>query len=398
VGPSAKTLQTLPNRIKALTQQALPWNGVKLSKSLHVSPQALYALLVPEHREYQQQILNFLGEHPLFKDKHMLDLTLEQQRQLTLEQLKVISKSPLYRFRDLVDNKLRWAMFMETLYFHGVNIGTKAGVHYGLFGGTVINIGTPQQYEPLIEAIQNLDIRGCFALTELGHGSNARDIETTATWNPEKRVFLINTPTETAQKMWIGNAGQHGNTAAVFAQLYMNGVNHGVHVFLVTIRTKDGQPAPGVRVKDCGTKMGLNGVDNGRLWFDNVEVPRESLLSRFGLVDASGVYKSQISSPTKRFTAMISSLVGGRMIVSQGALHICKVALTIAIRYALSRRQFGPEGKKEVLLLDYTSHQRRLFPLLAKVYALQFALNHVKKLWESKVWFSLFFFKDLGQS
>ena len=69
--------------------------------------------------------------------------------------------------------------------------------------------------------------------------------------------------------------------------------------------------------------------------------------------------------------------------VSQGALNISKVGLTVALRYALTRRQFGPSEGKEILLMDFLSHQRRLLPLLAKQYALQFAMNRVKELYAS---------------
>jgi len=45
-------------------------------------------------------------------------------------------------------------------------------------------------------------------------------------------------------------------------------------VFVVRLRDEMGQVAQGVRIKDQGPKMGLNGVDNGQIWFDHVRVPR----------------------------------------------------------------------------------------------------------------------------
>ncbi len=120
--------------------------------------------------------------------------------------------------------------------------------------------------------------------------------------------------------------------------------------------------------------MGLNGVDNGRLWFDEVRVPRDALLNRFADVTPDGVYESEIENPNRRFFTMLGTLVQGRVCVGGAGINASKVALTIATRYALRRRQFeATSDDEEELLLDYGLHQRRLFPLLARTYALHFA-------------------------
>jgi acyl-CoA oxidase len=72
----------------------------------------------------------------------------------------------------------------------------------------------------------------------------------------------------------IGGSGQHGKLCVVFAQLTVAGKWEGPHVFAVRIRDDRGAVMPGVRIKDMGPKMGLNGVDNGQMWFDHVRVPR----------------------------------------------------------------------------------------------------------------------------
>ncbi|MCL4146251.1 UNVERIFIED_CONTAM: hypothetical protein GTU68_044626, partial [Idotea baltica] len=136
---------------------------------------------------------------------------------------------------------------------------------------------------------------------------------------------------------------------------------------------------PGVRIGDCGEKLGLNGVDNGRLWFDQVRIPRENLLNRFGDVDADGVYSSPITSESRRFFTMLGTLVGGRVCVPIAGLSAAKSGLAIAIKYAAVRRQFGPSGGVETPILDYRTHQRRLMPLLAKAYAFHFAHEYMRK-------------------
>src|SRR3546814_9701907 len=140
--------------------------------------------------------------------------------------------------------------------------------------------------------------------------------------------------------------------AVVFAQLEIDGKSEGVHAFVVPIRI-DGEPAPGVRIEDSGLKMGLNGVDNGRLWFDGVRIPRTSLLNRFADVTPEGVYESPIESPGRRFFTMLGTLVLGRVCIGAAGNSAAKMALTIAIKYADRRRQFEsadgePEARKSV--------------------------------------------------
>ncbi|MEM6732339.1 MAG: acyl-CoA dehydrogenase, partial [Myxococcota bacterium] len=205
--------------------------------------------------------------------------------------------------------------------------------------------------------------------------SNVRDLETVACFDRETQSFVVHSPSDSARKEWIGNAAAHGQMATVFAQLEIDGDGYGVHAFLVPIRSPAGAPLPGVEIRDSGHKMGLNGVDNGQLMFDQVRIPRENLLDRFATVSADGEYHSPIASPGKRFFTMLSTLVGGRVSVAAASVSVAKSSLTIALRYAARRRQFGPEGAEEVRLLDYPAHRRRLLPRLATTYALNFAVH-----------------------
>jgi acyl-CoA oxidase len=142
----------------------------------------------------------------------------------------------------------------------------------------------------------------------------------------------------------------------------------------VPIRDAQGDPLPGVSIEDCDRKGGLNGVDNGRLSFDHVRVPRENLLDHYGQVDADGTYRSPIESDNRRFFTMLGTLIRGRVSVAGSAGSATKRALTIAVRYADTRRQFNrPDDAREVVLLDYQSHQRKLLPALATTYAMHFA-------------------------
>ncbi len=265
----------------------------------------------------------------------------------------------------------------ETLAFHDLSLTIKFGVQFGLFQGSVQLLGTAWHHETFLPSIATGELLGMFAMSELGSGSNVRDLETTATYDPETQEFVIHTPHPGAHKEWIGNAAVDGRMATVFAQLIVDGTNHGVHALLVPTRDEAGHPMPGVTIGDTGVKEGLGGVDNGRLWFDHVRVPRRHLLNRFGDVASDGTYSSPIESEARRFFTMIGTLVGGRITIGLSALSAAKSALTIAIRYGNRRRQFGPDGGNTTPLLDYRTHQRRLLPALATGIVLDFALSQL---------------------
>ncbi|MFN7943096.1 MAG: acyl-CoA dehydrogenase [Thermoanaerobaculia bacterium] len=263
----------------------------------------------------------------------------------------------------------------ETLAFGDLGVLVKFGVQYGLFGGSVRELGSERHHRELLPRIATLELPGCFAMTETGHGSNVAEIETTATFDAESDELVVHTPRPSARKDYIGNAAAHGRLATVFAQLVIAGERHGVHAVLVPIRDGSGRTCPGVTIEDCGPKLGLNGVDNGRLLFEQVRVPRGNLLDRFAQLGRDGSYSSPIASPAKRFFTMLGTLVGGRVSVGLAALSAAKKALALAVRYGGRRRQFGPPGAAEKRLLDYPSYQRRLLPALATTYGLHFALR-----------------------
>ena len=261
----------------------------------------------------------------------------------------------------------------ETIAFGDLSLLVKFGVQFGLWGGAVQQLGTRPHHERYLEATATTELLGCFAMTEAGHGSNVQALGTTATYDPDADEFVVHTPSDEARKEYIGNAACHGRMAAVFAQLIVGGECHGVHALAVPLRDEHGHPRPGIRIEDSGEKMGLNGVDNGCIWFDHVRVPRDALLNRYGGVNDRGEYESPIEKANKRFFTMLGNLVQGRVCISGASISAAKTALTIAVRHGLRRVQFGPPDEPEVALLDYRIHQRRLMPLLAKTYALHFA-------------------------
>ncbi|WMY77351.1 acyl-CoA dehydrogenase [Citricoccus sp. I39-566] len=317
-------------------------------------------------------------------DLHKLDnITMEEHRERVLQQLRIlvdagaVQKAFPTSLGGADNHGGNIALFTE-LVSADPSLQIKAGVQWGLFGSAILHLGTQSHHERLLPDVMSLDVPGAFAMTEIGHGSDVASIGTTATYLPETDEFEIHTPFKAAWKEYLGNAALHGKAATVFAQLITNGVNHGVHCFYVPLRDEAGDFLPGVGGEDDGYKGGLNGIDNGRLHFDHVRVPRTNLLDRYGHVDENGGYTSDIASPGRRFFTMIGTLVQGRVSLSMSGAAASALALTGAITYGNQRRQFNATSDvREEVLMDYQLHQRRLIDRLARTYADTFAANEL---------------------
>ena len=307
---------------------------------------------------------------------------ISEHRERVLEQLShlVDAGGPLLSFPESVGGKANpggnIANF-EQLVLADPSLQIKSGVQWGLFGAAVMHLGTEKHHLKFLPGIMSLETPGCFAMTETGHGSDVASIATTATYDETSGDFVLHTPHRGAWKDYIGNAALHGKAAVVFAQLIVGGENHGVHALYVPLRDENGF-LPGIGGEDDGPKGGLNGIDNGRLHFTNVRVPRENLLDRYGSVDENGVYSSPIESRGRRFFTILGTLVQGRVSLVGAVSVASQLAMTIAVKYAVVRRQFPVPGtNSEQVLLDYQQHQRRLLPRLANAYAMTFAQDEL---------------------
>eukprot|EP00164_Ancoracysta_twista_P006509 GFYU01009069.1.p1 GENE.GFYU01009069.1~~GFYU01009069.1.p1 ORF type:complete len:678 (-),score=183.24 GFYU01009069.1:295-2328(-) len=319
-------------------------------------------------------------QNEIFKPRYGLGT--KEYRDLTVERLKRAFSFDWVDLKMLVNDPEKAMVMSEPVAWTDLSFAVKMGVHSTLFTGAILLLGSPEQiaqYEPLAS---NLQVSGCFAMTEKGHGSNVRNLETIATYDASSQEFVINTPTDDACKWYIGNTlgATHG---IVFAQLHIGGKNEGPHAFIVQIRDPSMQLMPGVSATDNGEKCGLNGIDNGILRFTQVRVPRTSMLNKFADVAPDGQYSSPYSSPGQRFNAMLSALILTRVALVQSTIAAMKQGLTIAIKYALSRHQFGPPNQPEISIMEYSTHQRRLMPHLAAVYGMTFTRKYLVDSWKN---------------
>lgn len=251
---------------------------------------------------------------------------------------------------------------------------TPYGLHASMFLKTLEEQGTAAQHKLFLGPAQRYEIIGCYAQTELGHGSNVRGLETTATWDQKTKTFTLHSPHLTASKWWIGSLGKAANHAVVVAQLIVNGKSYGPHPFVVQIRDlKTHLPLPNIHVGDIGPKFGYNTMDNGFLLFNHVTIPHVNMLNRFSGIDPQTGEYIRPSNPALVYGTL--TYIRSGIVLKSGS--VLARGVTIATRYCAVRRQFQDydsmdSGSSENQVLDYTMVQHRILPLLAACYALFF--------------------------
>ncbi|KAK6455121.1 acyl-coenzyme a oxidase [Scheffersomyces xylosifermentans] len=299
-------------------------------------------------------------------DLKYYDLTKDEQRELTVHKI-----NRLARYIE-GDNFSDFQRRLSIVNAFDPQVGTRLGVNLGLFLSCIRGNGTAEQlgYWALSkETAYVKGIYGCFAMTELAHGSNVMGLETTATFDQDTDEFVINTPHIGATKWWIGGAAHSATHTTVYARLIVKGEDYGVKTFVVPLRDANHELNPGISVGDIGSKMGRDGIDNGWIQFSNVRIPRFFMLQKFCKVSKDG---EVILPPLEQLS--YSALLGGRVIMVLDSFRMAARMTTIAIRYGIGRRQFRPSGQEfeegvpENQLLDYPLHQKRLLPYLALAY------------------------------
>ncbi|XP_072438508.1 peroxisomal acyl-coenzyme A oxidase 2-like isoform X2 [Chiloscyllium punctatum] len=244
------------------------------------------------------------------------------------------------------------------------------GVHNGVFIPTITELGTDAQIAKWVPLAKDYQIIGTYAQTELGHGTYLRGLETTASFDPSNQDFILNTPKPSSIKWWPGDLGRSANHAVVLAQLYTQEKCHGMHAFIVQIRSLlDHSALPGVKIGDIGPKMAFEHVDNGYLILQNVRIPKENMLNRHSEVTSDGRYIKK-SFDKINYIAMVLTRV--KVIASEMVIPLSK-ACVIALRYSVVRRQSELKpGEMEAKILDYQTQQQKLLPQLATTFAFHF--------------------------
>ncbi|CAO1355326.1 unnamed protein product [Diamesa hyperborea] len=332
-----------------------------------------------DNLKVKYMIWNRLENDPMFK-RTLTTLPSDEQKRIAAMQVNRVAEKQFLPAEIHTAKLVKKMTFMmsqnEALHAICMSLSVKMALGVGLFTNAVNSMGT-ERHQSIFQAAWNREIVTCLAITEISHGSNTKCIRTTAIYDPKTKEFIINTPDFQAAKCWVGNLGKTASMALLFAILYTpDGHNHGLHGFLVPIRDpKTLKAFPNVIVGDIGEKIGLNGIDNGFVMFQNYRIPKYLLLNRTADVLDDGTYESVFSEPAKMLGAALESFSAGRVGIMHEAANTISQAVVIAVRYAAIRKQFGTERNgPESPIIEYQLHQWRIFPYLATACVLKVAV------------------------
>nr|CAG8543188.1 12636_t:CDS:10 [Entrophospora candida] len=376
----------MPNSSKSLSSSSTA--TIKIPTNLKPSDPQGSELLEQERSRatfnVQDLTLVIYGRRDLERFDRILKI-LENDPDLDKSNIYFLGRTELFERSLRTEKKLvklskenKWSPEEIQIAIFLIDLAGPFGVHRSMFIPTLIGQGNEEQKKKFLHQALDYKIIGCYAQTELGHGSNVQGLETTATYIPETDEFEIHSPYLTAPKWWVGGLGRAANHAIVMAILITNGKSFGPHPFVVQIRDLEThQPLPGITIGDIGPKFGYNSMDNGFMLFDKVRIPRFNMLSKYSWVEkGTGVYKSP---PNNKLSYGTMVLV--RSVIVTGVYLAMARAATIAVRYSAIRRQFvdkdNPKRLKdgrivETSVLDYTMQQYRLFPVVAQAFACYF--------------------------
>ncbi|XP_014097200.2 acyl-coenzyme A oxidase 1 isoform X1 [Bactrocera oleae] len=321
-------------------------------------------------RELEQDIFNDMTEHNtlfLYKShEEISELALKQSFDVA-KKLRTIQKRVNPGGNDI------WPKLYTSSWIWGAMPAENPfGVQFSMMVDAIKMQGTDEQWERFGKRVENFEITGTYAQTELGHGTFLRGLETRADYDRSTQEFVLNTPTLTAYKWWPGGLGHCCNYCLLVAQLYIDNEPKGVQMFFVQLRDEETHmPLPGIDIGEIGHKKGFYGVSNGFLGLKNVRIPRLNMMMRNAKVQPDGTF---VKSPISVLTYF--TMVMMRCMIAADNAFLLAIAATIATRYSAVRRQspINP-NEPEPQIIDHVTQQMKLFPEIATAVAHKLATN-----------------------
>ena len=192
----------------------------------------------------------------------------------------------------------------------GYSFSVAYGAHTGIGTLPLLYYGNDAQKKKYIPKLASGEWKASYCLTEPGSGSDANSGKTKAILSPDGSHYILN-----GQKMWITNGG-FANFMTVFAKI---DEDENLSAFLVEADSE------GITLNPEEKKMGIKGSSTRQVFYNNVKVPVENLLSERG----------------NGFKIALNILNIGRIKLAGGVLGGAKETINESIQYATQREQFG---------------------------------------------------------
>ncbi|GLB42030.1 putative acyl-CoA oxidase family protein [Lyophyllum shimeji] len=289
--------------------------------------------------------------------------------------------------KALLESEIRdkHGFFDRRTHRHTLINASPFGLHSIMFIPTLKLQASPEQLAYWLPLAESGKIIGTYCQTELGHGTFLRGLETTATFDSKTDEFVIHSPTIGSTKYWPGGVGYSTTHAVVMARLVVGRTDHGVHGFMVQLRSlEDFKPLPGIELGDIGMTMGLNSTDNGYAVFNRVRIPRHHMMMRNARFSRDGTY-TKAALDKHSYSTMIYT----RMCIIHTMAFQLAQAATIAIRYSAVREQgnlhFDPAISNEMTIISYKSQHYRLLTIMSRACAILFASKACENVYEDLI-------------
>ncbi|KAJ6003490.1 acyl-CoA oxidase [Penicillium sp. IBT 35674x] len=296
-----------------------------------------------------------------------LSLTLEEQTQLTYQRARALARAYNLTLKDVVDTTPKfWKLHIDMLTAMDGGAINLVSVQYNLFVGTVAPFADTQpRLAFIIQQAMNFDISAQFMLTELGHGLDARNLETTATLLPSGG-FELHTPSPAAAKCMPPNTVRSGLPviAVVIARLIVDGEDRGVRPFLVPM--SDGSKmCVGVTSKAFPARPGANPIDHALTYFNRVQLPSSALLGKL----------QESRNERDNFLATIHRMPAGTLFLAGGCIPLIKMAVYNASKFSFRRHILGHDGQP-MPVMNFRTQHLPILHAIARAHVLQAFLIH----------------------
>ncbi|KAL4957007.1 acyl-CoA dehydrogenase NM domain-like protein [Aspergillus filifer] len=306
-----------------------------------------------------------LAQSPLLR-RSSGTMSLEERTKLTYEKAKKVCEVYNLTFDDISSVSPLFSK-LHTDLINAMDGGmiTLITIQYNLFIGTVLPYAASRpELLPLLNHALAFEISAQFMLTEIGHGLDARNLETTATLLPNGD-FDLHSPSAAAAKCMPPTTTRSGLpvVALVIARLVVGSEDRGLRAFIVPIN--DGREmCKGVSARGLPTRVGAHPIDHALTLFNHVCLPRSALLGHL----------KKPANDRAQFQSTIYRVGAGTLFLSGVAIPALKLAVYNAAQFSLRRKVVGHNGSP-VPVIHFRTQHLPILHAIAQYHVLQAFLD-----------------------